>query len=211
MNVPRIGIKQPWLKFYPADWRADAAVQNCSLAARGLWVEMLCLMHPEGGYLALNGSEISAKQLGRLVGITAEKCRKLLEELEKSGVFSKENDGKIFSRRMLRDIEKADRDKSNGLRGGHPEIKRGTVPKDERARRFRRSDSPQKAQRIFERTNGHCHWCGIKLDDDGYHIDHVVAIRDGGGNEESNLVAACPDCNGERAMAWSGINSDHNP
>jgi len=50
-------MKQPWLKFFPSDWRADPALRMCSLAARGLWIEMLCLMHearPHGSLL-VNG------------------------------------------------------------------------------------------------------------------------------------------------------------
>jgi 5-methylcytosine-specific restriction endonuclease McrA len=27
------------------------------------------------------------------------------------------------------------------------------------------------------------------------HVDHIVAVAEGGGNEEENLIAACSDCN----------------
>lgn len=38
-------MSDPWLKFYPTDWRSDPALKMCSLAARGLWIEMIALMH----------------------------------------------------------------------------------------------------------------------------------------------------------------------
>ena len=31
----------PWMKFYPSDWRSDAALRTVSSAARGLWMDML--------------------------------------------------------------------------------------------------------------------------------------------------------------------------
>ena len=46
--------KRPWMKFYPADWRAEPSLRFTSLAARGLWIEMLALMHeatPRGSLL----------------------------------------------------------------------------------------------------------------------------------------------------------------
>ena len=30
--------------FEPEDWRADEGIRRCTLAARGLWLEMLCVM-----------------------------------------------------------------------------------------------------------------------------------------------------------------------
>ena len=51
-----------WFKFYPSDWRADPALRMCSIAARGLWMEMLCVMHeatPRGSLL-INGKRVAA-------------------------------------------------------------------------------------------------------------------------------------------------------
>ena len=64
--------KLPWMKFYPADWRADPALRMCSLAARGLWMEMLSIMHEADprGSLLINSNTISAKQLAGLCGAT---------------------------------------------------------------------------------------------------------------------------------------------
>lgn len=119
----------PWLKFYPADWRADPALRVCSLAARGLWMEMLCVMHEAEprGHLLVNGQPVTERQLAALVGVTQRELASLLSELESSGVFSRDGET-IFSRRMLRDTEKAARDKANGKTGGHPDLKRGVNP-----------------------------------------------------------------------------------
>lgn len=201
---------KPWFAFYPANWRGDPALRMCSISARGLWMEMLCIMHEADprGSLLVNGHQVSGKQLASLSGLSLNDTVKLLGELAGAGVFSREDNGTIYSRRMKRDEEKALRDKANGKTGGHPEIKRGTVQKDQRVRRFRRSDAPAKARRIFDRSSGDCNWCHKQLDPEHYHIDHVIAVRDGGTNDENNLVASCPECNGERAMTWGRNDAD---
>ncbi len=117
-------MASPWMKFYPTDWRADPALRMCSVGARGLWIEMLCVMHeaePRGSLL-VNGKPVSDRQLAGLCGCSPDEIAALLAELEDAGVFSRE-EGVIFSRRMRRDDEKAERDKAHGRRGGNPRLK----------------------------------------------------------------------------------------
>lgn len=116
--------KQPWIKFYPSDWRADPALRVCSLAARGLWFEMLCLMHEAQpyGYLVVNGRPVTDRQLASLVGCDLGEISGLLDELRSAGVFDEEG-GIIVSRRMVRDQAKALRDQDNGKNGGNPHLK----------------------------------------------------------------------------------------
>lgn len=124
-------MSAPWFKFYPSDWRADPALRMCSIGARGLWMEMLCVMHeaePRGSLL-VNGNPVSDRQLAGLAGCSLKEVSGFLEELEAAGVFSRDN-GAIFSRRMRRDDEKAARDKANGMAGGNPSLKRGVNPPD---------------------------------------------------------------------------------
>lgn len=103
-------MSQPWLKFYPSDWRADPALRVCSIGARGLWMEMLCLMHEANprGSLLVNGKPVSDRMLANLCGLPARDAAGLLTELEDAGVFSRDPDGTIFSRRIRRDDAKAE-------------------------------------------------------------------------------------------------------
>jgi hypothetical protein len=119
------------MKFYPSDWRADPALRSCTIAARGLWVEMLALMHESEPYgsLLINGARIDKKRLATLTGIKESECAVLLLELEGFGVFSRDDDGTIYSRRMRRDAAKAVKDKENGKKGGNPTVKGGVNPK----------------------------------------------------------------------------------
>ena len=54
--VPR-DKKLPAMQFYPGDWRKDIGVQSLSFHDRGVWFEMLMLMHgsERRGVLVLNG------------------------------------------------------------------------------------------------------------------------------------------------------------
>ena len=116
--------KQPWMKFYPADWRADPALRTCSLAARGLWMEMLAIMHEASprGHLVVNGSAVTGKQLSSLSGGAENEVAGFLLELERAGVFSRKKNGVIFSRRMERDENHSRKMRENGKMGGNPTL-----------------------------------------------------------------------------------------
>jgi hypothetical protein len=125
-------MSQPWMKFYPSDWRADPALRSCSMAARGLWMEMLCLMHEASprGSLLINGQQVTGKQLASLCGTGLTETVRWLGELAGAGVFSRDENGTIYSRRIRRDDEKALRDKANGKGGGNPALTKGVNPPD---------------------------------------------------------------------------------
>ena len=112
-------MKRPAFQFYPADWRKDAGLQSCSISARGLWIEMMCIMHEGGvyGHLEVNGRPMTAAQLARLVGETEKTVKPLLDELEQAGVFSVNEQGVIFCRRMVRD-EHVRNVRAEGGKGG---------------------------------------------------------------------------------------------
>lgn len=112
-------MKRPAFQFYPADWRKDMALQSCSVAARGLWVDMLCIAHEcePYGHLTVNGRPMTAAQIGRHTGLTERECAKLIAELEDSGVLSRTAEGAIFSRRMVRDEDVRTRRAEGGKAG----------------------------------------------------------------------------------------------
>lgn len=129
-------MNAPWLKFYPSDWRSDPALRLSGLSARGLWTELLCIMHEAEprGYLVVGGASLSNTQIASLIGAPPKEVACLLAELKRNGVLSETDDGVIYSRRMVRDTEKAARDKANGKTGGNPRLngrdKGGVNPPD---------------------------------------------------------------------------------
>ncbi len=117
-------MKRPAFQFYPSDWRKDSALQTRSLAARGLWTEMICIMHEclPYGHLSLNGKPMDTASLARLVGEYEETVKGLLEELESAGVFSRTEQGCIYSRRMLKDEATREERSAFGKLGGNPSL-----------------------------------------------------------------------------------------
>lgn len=98
--------KPPYFPFFPDDWMSDEKLRLCSLAARGLWIDLLSLMHKcdRRGYLQqANGQPYSQEQIARITGCSPEEAAHLLRELISSGVASANEHGVIFNRRMVRD------------------------------------------------------------------------------------------------------------
>jgi hypothetical protein len=104
-------MSQPWMKFYPRDWRGDQALRAVSIAARGLWMECLCVMHEASpyGHLVLNGAPVEAPILARMTGTTEEEVKALMAELAQAGVSSVTRGGVVFSRRMVTDFARANK------------------------------------------------------------------------------------------------------
>lgn len=112
-----------WSKFWWADWQNDPGLRLCSLGARGLWMEMLCLMalSPRPGYLVINGSESLCLQLSRISSSRYNTVRKHLDELQKHFIFSLD-DGVIFSRRMVKDFEASEIGRKNAAKRSKPTL-----------------------------------------------------------------------------------------
>jgi len=98
-------VKLPWFKFYPADWLSDEALRSCSVEARGFWIDLMSLMAKSDryGHLLIGGRSATPEQLARITGANLEAIHRLIKELEDCGVFSRDKNGNIVSRRMVRD------------------------------------------------------------------------------------------------------------
>lgn len=112
------------MKFYPTDHRSDEQLRMCGAAARGLWMEMICIMHSADpyGHLLVSGEAPNDTQLAVLTGIPTDQLPGLLAELEKYGVFSRNQKRVIYSRRMVRDEKKAAHAAKIGELGGNPSL-----------------------------------------------------------------------------------------
>jgi hypothetical protein len=103
-------MKSPAFQFYCGDWLRAAELRMCSIAARGLWIDMIAFMHQAQpyGHLIFAGQPVSEVQLARMVGESTKATAKLLQELKGAGVYSVDDNGVIYCRRMVRDeLERA--------------------------------------------------------------------------------------------------------
>lgn len=118
----------PYFPFYASDWLSSAKLRSCSLAARGMWVEMLSLMHKSDrrGYLQIGGSPVNAEQLARMTGCSTDEATRLLAELLNSGVPSVTDDGIFYSKRMVKGEQKRRLCSAAGKKGGgNPVLRKG--------------------------------------------------------------------------------------
>lgn len=116
-------MKRPAFQFYPGDWLRSADLRSCSVGARGLWIEMICLMHDGSpyGYLKVNNKVILPHNLARMVGATTQEVEGWLAELSDAGVYSLDGDC-IYSRRMVKDEEIRAKRAAGGHLGGNPAL-----------------------------------------------------------------------------------------
>lgn len=63
----------------------------------------------------------------------------------------------------------------------------------------RKSISKRVRFEVFKRDGFTCVYCGRKPPEVILHLDHLVAVSKGGGNEDVNLVTSCADCNGGKS------------
>jgi uncharacterized phage protein (TIGR02220 family) len=96
---------RPATQWYWDDWFSSHDVQSCSLAAQGLWVNLLGIMFSSEirGTLTINGMPVDNKIIAKRFGHHLKDVNKLITELEAAKVFSRLEDGTIYSRRMYRE------------------------------------------------------------------------------------------------------------
>lgn len=117
--------KLPAIQFYPGDWKKDVGVQSLSYHERGIWMELLFLMHEstERGRLLLNGKAPTIESLSRILGIDIKILTKSLQIIIDAGVPSVDPEtGVIYSRRMVRDEKLRQIRKQSGKLGGNPNL-----------------------------------------------------------------------------------------
>lgn len=197
--------RRPYIQLFPADLRSDQALRLCSRAARSFWTDLFGLMHfaEPRGYLLVSGRAPTYAELAKILGDSEAEVGAFIEELERNGVFSRTGaehelgGGVIYSRRMVREAEKAAVDAENGALGGNPDLKavndanataalsaeEKKIAARERTRRYRER---KKGERVTSQRHAGDAPCHVTVTGDK---------RDGG---EKNLSgrAACADVTG---------------
>lgn len=121
-----------WVKFYFDKWRNDPGLRLCSLAARGLWMDLLGVMHNSTpyGHLVVNMVPCSTRDVMQFVGTsTFKEVKKLMSELKDAGVFSETSEGVVYCRRMVRDNAMREKSRVYGKTGGNPALNGVNPPK----------------------------------------------------------------------------------
>jgi hypothetical protein len=207
-------MKRPSFQFYPGDWAANPNLKRCNFAEKGIWLEVMCLMHDQAEYGVLRWP---LKEIAEAV-----KCRAAeLQAIVRKGVL-KGNDAQLDEAFIY--VPRS------GRKDGAPvtlvPTQAGPVwyssrmVKDEYVRstagaatRFGASADADKAparapgygteraklrQRVFEKTDGQCYHCKTLLDG-AWEIDHLMPRSKGGRHIFTNLVPSCVPCNQDKS------------
>lgn len=161
----------PWLKFYPRDWRGDQSLRAVSMAARGMWIECLCIMHEARpyGHLILAGVPLDTTQLARIACCTPDEASDLLRSLIDAGVFERTDAGVVVCPRMVAE--------------GMPRADRPPIP--------------AAVKRAVRARDGNvCRYCGAT--EGPFEYDHVKPYSRGGKHTVANIVIACNPCNRDK-------------
>ena len=94
--------KNPSTRLYWNDVKTDEQLALCSMSAQGLWWRMMAIMANAGGYLKIDGKPVAICLLARLTGQDRRNTGRWVANLEKHGIFSRDEEGTIFCRRMVR-------------------------------------------------------------------------------------------------------------
>lgn len=100
--------KLPAIQFYPGDWRKDVGVQSLNYHDRGVWFEMLLLMHDSEvrGKLMLGGKAMTDEILASVLRVRTEVLTVTIKTLIERGVTERDKrTGALVNRRMIRDEE----------------------------------------------------------------------------------------------------------
>jgi hypothetical protein len=97
--------KLRWGKFYWSDWADDPALALCSLAAQGLWMRLLCIAAQGApyGHVNIGGKSPTVEMLAKLVRAKPPFVARLIAELERHGVASRDASGCLVSIRQESD------------------------------------------------------------------------------------------------------------
>jgi len=67
--------RRPAFLFFPADWRGNAKLRRCSEAARGAWVDVLCILHDSDEY---GVARYPLAELARAAGVPLRHVKELV-------------------------------------------------------------------------------------------------------------------------------------
>jgi len=110
-----------WARWFWQDWSDDNALALCSHAAQSIWMRLMCIASQGSDYgsITINGIIPTDEQLAKLIrpAVDVRRFRRLLAELERKNVVSRDVNGTLFCRRMRVELESFSRLSFNGKLG----------------------------------------------------------------------------------------------
>lgn len=124
--------KLPALQFYTGDWLKDPSVQALDHEHKGVWMDLLCMMHEstDRGRLVLpTGQPFPDAGIARFLGLEQAKWKQIRSNLLAYGVASQDEAGVLYNRRMVRDEAIREARRRSGAIGGRASAAKQTSSK----------------------------------------------------------------------------------
>lgn len=117
--------KKESFAFYPEDWMSDSRLRLCSPGARGLWIDILCLMYlsNERGYLLINDTVLDEEMLQKTLGYEAKEFDNYFTELMRYQIIKKDEKNRYFCKRIVNAQQLSEKRSASGKLGGNPNLK----------------------------------------------------------------------------------------
>lgn len=96
-------MKIEWFKFDYEQWLTDSKHRALSINARGLWIQILCMLWESErvGYLMKDGVSIQVEDLAKATNSTEIEVERCIFELEAHRFLSETEDGTFYSPEVL--------------------------------------------------------------------------------------------------------------
>jgi hypothetical protein len=135
----------PYVKWHGRDWLGDPLLRMVGHEARGVWIDLLCVMMQSEpyGHLSVGGKPMSNEQMARMIGVDMPTFIPLLMDIEGAGISSRTADGVLYSRRLVRDYDQFMRFSKAGKKGGGNPALRKSAPLASLSEEEARSQKPE--------------------------------------------------------------------
>jgi hypothetical protein len=70
-------MKRPSFQFYPGDWQSNTNLRRCAHVEKGIWIDVMCVMHDAQEYGVLRWS---LKEIAQAVGCSVNALRAIVEK-----------------------------------------------------------------------------------------------------------------------------------
>lgn len=94
--------KRPSFQFYPADWVSDSKLKRISHELKGIWIDVMCLLHDSDEYGLLRWP---LEDIAKSVGCTKSKIQKLVSQGILRGVHRNQDSDEIIHKTKKKTIE----------------------------------------------------------------------------------------------------------
>lgn len=125
MKISKLKSKDSSFQFFASDWLSDPSLRMCAPETRGLWIDILCLMHqsPERGFLMIKNEILCDEHVRKALNFEKKKFEFCMSELKRFDIIKKDEKERYYCKRMVEAQSLSEKRKASGKLGGNPKLK----------------------------------------------------------------------------------------